>query len=63
MLSLTSLILEVIQGPCQGNQEHFAIKTALVEVLNKLLRSEGGEDKVEEEELQLKKGNLLLIYI
>ena len=55
LLALSSLILEVIQGPCMGNQDHFAINTELVEVLNKQVRAEGGQDSVLAEELELKK--------
>ena len=55
LLALTALICEVIQGPCEGNQTHFALNTFLVEVLNKQLRAEGGKDSVIEEELELKK--------
>ena len=32
------LILEVIQGPCEGNQEHFAQSTPLLETLNRVMR-------------------------
>lgn len=55
LLEVASLILEIIQGPCVGNQDHFTLFTELVEILNKQLRAEGGKDKVEAEELELKK--------
>lgn len=55
LLSLTALICEVIQGPCEGNQTHFALNTFLIEVMNKQLRAEGGKDSVLEQELELKK--------
>lgn len=48
-------ILEVIQGPCVGNQEHFALNTELLEGLNRLLRSKVVNDCVPEDELELKK--------
>jgi hypothetical protein len=38
-----SLILEVIQGPCKGNQIHFAQHTPLVETMNRAMRLSAGE--------------------
>jgi hypothetical protein len=36
------LILEVIQGPCTGNQTHFAQHTPLVETMNRAMRLSAG---------------------
>ena len=54
-LAVTATILEVIQGPCEGNQDHFALNTELIEVLNRKLRQRLDGDCVEEEEVELKK--------
>ena len=55
-IRLTALILEVIQGPCEGNQVHFALNTELVEALNRINRSKViVPDCVEEEEIEMKK--------
>jgi hypothetical protein len=47
-------ILEVIQGPCEKNQLHFALNTQLIETLNRIMRSKTLNDCVEEEETELK---------
>jgi inositol 1,4,5-triphosphate receptor type 3 len=45
-----NVIVEVIQGPCTGNQTHFALNTEVLETINRVLRMEplndcdGGED-------------------
>jgi hypothetical protein len=57
VISFTSeLILEVLQGPCVMNQEHFALETELMEGLNTLLRTEQreGSDQVAAEERKCK---------
>eukprot|EP01038_Epipyxis_sp_PR26KG_P008072 gene8072-10935_t len=54
-IRLSATILEVIQGPCEGNQTHFALNTELIETLNRLMRSKITNDCVEEEETELKK--------
>jgi len=54
-LAVTATILEVIQGPCEGNQDHFALNTELIEVLNRKLRQRTEGDCVDEEEIELKK--------
>ena len=54
-LAVTATILEVIQGPCEGNQDHFALNTELIEVLNRKLRQRTDGDCVDEEEIELKK--------
>ena len=54
-IRLSATILEVIQGPCVGNQSYFALSTELVETLNRLNRAKLVNDCVEEEEVELKK--------
>lgn len=54
-LSVSAAILEVIQGPCEGNQMHFALNTTLVETLNRQMRARPEIDCVQSEELELKK--------
>ncbi|RYG69663.1 hypothetical protein EON64_02170, partial [archaeon] len=55
-LSVSATILEVIQGPCEGNQEYFALNTELIETLNRVIRQHSSEDSDEAQELELKKG-------
>ena len=57
-IRLTALILEVLQGPCSGNQAHFTLNTELVETLNRLNRSKVVNDCQEEEEVKLKKSSI-----
>lgn len=52
---LTALICEVIQGPCTGNQRHFALETEAIEILNRIMRSKPVNDCIEDEELDVKK--------
>jgi inositol 1,4,5-triphosphate receptor type 3 len=40
MNCMLATILEVIQGPCVGNQVHFAINTEMLEILNRLIKKE-----------------------
>ena len=54
-IQMTATILEVIQGPCEQNQEHFILQTELMETLNRLLRAPTIGDCLEEEEYELKK--------
>jgi hypothetical protein len=54
-IRLSATILEVIQGPCEGNQAHFALSTELVETLNRLNRAKMQLDCLEGEETDLKK--------
>jgi hypothetical protein len=54
-LAVGSTVLEVIQGPCEGNQDHFALNTQLTETLNHQMRARIVEDQEEAEELELKK--------
>ena len=52
---VADVILEVIQGPCVGNQEHFATQTELLETLNRRMRNRVTVDCVLEEENGMKK--------
>jgi hypothetical protein len=54
-LDVCSTILEVIQGPCAKNQDHFVFKTHLVETLNRKIRSLPSNDCDVIEEIKLKK--------
>jgi len=54
-IRVSATILEVIQGPCELNQEHFALSTELIETLNRIMRSKTIRDCVDEEEVELKK--------
>jgi hypothetical protein len=54
-IRLSATILEVIQGPCEGNQIHFALNTELVEALNRVNRAKLTNDCVAEMEIELKK--------
>ena len=55
-IRVTAVILEVIQGPCVGNQLHFTLNTELLETLNRLVRSKARplSDCLEEEEIEFK---------
>jgi hypothetical protein len=57
-IRMAATILEVIQGPCDGNQAHFALNTELIESLNRLNRAKLINDCVEEEEIELKKTSI-----
>jgi hypothetical protein len=54
-IRIANTILEVIQGPCELNQEHFVLNTELIETLNRLMRAKPSIDCVDEEEYELKK--------
>ena len=54
-LALGALIVEVLQGPCRGNQEHLALNTDILETCNRLLRAKRVKDCVPDEEVELKK--------
>lgn len=54
-IRIASTILEVIQGPCELNQEHFVLNTELIETLNRLMRAKPCLDCVDEQENELKK--------
>ena len=57
-LAVSATILEVIQGPCVGNQSHFALSTELLEALNRVLRAKLSNDCIMSEEIELKKTGL-----
>ncbi len=57
-IRITATILEVIQGPCEGNQVHFALNTELIETLNRVNRSKLVKDCVEADEVELKKTSI-----
>ena len=48
-------IVEVIQGPCTGNQTHFALSTDLLEIQNRIMRAKVVNDCIEDAEIELKK--------
>lgn len=54
--AVCALVLEVLQGPCVGNQDYFALSTELLETINKKIRQRPVHDCDENEELELKKG-------
>eukprot|EP01038_Epipyxis_sp_PR26KG_P007796 gene7796-10591_t len=54
-LKVAATILEVIQGPCEGNQDYFALNTELIETLNRMIRQRPVNDCDESEEIELKK--------
>jgi len=54
--AVSALVLEVIQGPCEGNQDYFALNTELIETLNRKIRQRPVNDCDETEEIELKKG-------
>jgi hypothetical protein len=54
-IRLSATILEVIQGPCEGNQAHFALNTELIETLNRLNRAKLVNDCDESQEVEVKK--------
>lgn len=55
-MAVSAVVLEVIQGPCEGNQNYFAFNTELIETLNRKLRQQPLNDCDLDEELELKKG-------
>ena len=54
-IRISNLILEVIQGPCELNQDYFALNTPLIETLNRNLRSQVNHDCLHSEQVELKK--------
>lgn len=54
-ITVANLILEIIQGPCEKNQEYLVLNTELIETLNRVLRAKVIRDCVAEEEVELKK--------
>ncbi len=53
--AVMDVVLEVIQGPCEKNQDHFALQTELLETLNRRLRGRVVVDCDEDEESGVKK--------
>ena len=51
---VANLVLEILQGPCEGNQLYFTLNTELLETMNRMLRSPAVHDCVHEEETDLK---------
>ncbi len=49
------VIVEVIQGPCAGNQLHFALNTEVLETINRVLRGEPLNDCDQGEDNEVKK--------
>ena len=54
-LAVTATVLEVIQGPCENNQDHFALSSELLETINRKLRQRPVHDCDPEAEFELKK--------
>lgn len=54
-LAVFATCLEVIQGPCEKNQEHFAINTLLIESLNRQMRGRPFDGCNLTDEITLKK--------
>ena len=52
--AVAELVLEVLQGPCEVNQEYFCKESPLLEILNRMMRSKTRNDQVEEDTLDLK---------
>jgi len=53
--AVTNTVLEVIQGPCEKNQDYFALSTELLETLNRRMRHHVSGDCDEDEENGVKK--------
>ena len=53
--AVMDVVLEVIQGPCELNQDHFALNTELLETLNRRLRGRVVGDCDEDEENKLRR--------
>jgi len=53
-IRIAATTLEVIQGPCSGNQAHLALSTELIETLNRINRTKKPNDCLEEEEIEMK---------
>ena len=53
-IRLGALIVEVLQKPCVGNQEHLALNTDVLETCNRLLRATRSKDCVVDEEIEFK---------
>lgn len=53
-IRVAATILELIQGPSEGNQTHFALSTEIVETINRIMRAKVVNDCDEGDELELK---------
>jgi len=62
MNAMLATILEVIQGPCVGNQFHFAINTEILEILNRLIRDEGSLKSVDEDAEEELRETTIMIF-
>lgn len=51
---VSSTILEVLQGPCKGNQSFLAMNTDLLETMNRIMRAKCPIDGFIENEYELK---------
>jgi hypothetical protein len=54
-------ILELIQGPCTGNQYYFAMKTNLLHIIQDLLRMRIEDGDMMEEQVNIKKRSLAIL--
>lgn len=54
-IRISATIVEILQGPCKGNQAYLALNTDLLETCNRLMRAKRIADCVVEEEVELKK--------
>lgn len=59
-ISLSLLILEMVQGPCENNQIHLSLNTELIETLNRINRSKPTDEFILHDELLLKKNSILI---
>jgi hypothetical protein len=60
--ALADLILEVIQGPCVGNQEYFAQETELLETMNHMMRYKPPPDEDAEDDAEELKTTMLKVF-
>jgi hypothetical protein len=62
MIAVLGTTLEVVQGPCLGNQMYLVMESEVLEILNRLVRRKimAGTDQVAEEEDELKKTVILI---
>ena len=62
-LAILATVLEVLQGPCPGNQVYLSVSTELLESLNRILRlaATGESDCVPADELDMKKTSVEIL--
>jgi hypothetical protein len=62
MTAVLGTTLEVVQGPCFGNQMYLVMESEVLEILNRLVRRKinAGTDQVTEDEDELKKTVILI---